>query len=39
MSLDDFIEFAKSEYGITIRPVESDNPDTLETIFGDMLVI
>lgn len=31
--LDEFITFAKTEYGLTVEAVESDTPDTFEKIF------
>lgn len=31
--LDEFIAFAKSEFGLTIHAVESDSPDSFEKIF------
>lgn len=32
-TLYDFIAFAKDEYGMTVKAVESDTPDTFEKIF------
>lgn len=32
--LEDFIAFAKQEYGLTVRPVKSETPDSFESIFG-----
>lgn len=32
--LDEFIAFAKAEYGLTVEAVESDTPDSFEKIFG-----
>lgn len=32
--LDEFIAFAKAEYGLTIEVVKSDTPDSFEKIFG-----
>ncbi len=36
--LDEFIAFAKKEYGITVRAVKSDTPDTVEKYFGGFLL-
>lgn len=33
--LEDFIAFAKKEYGLTVRPVKSETPDSFERIFGE----
>lgn len=32
--LDEFIAFAKTEYGLTVEAVESKTPDSFEKIFG-----
>ena len=32
--LEEFISFAKENYGISITAVKGDNPDTFEYIFG-----
>ena len=34
-SLDDFIEYAKKTFGVELRAVKSDNPDTFEKLFGE----
>lgn len=34
--LEDFIKYAKEEFGLTITPISSDNPDTFEKIFGEV---
>lgn len=31
--LDEFIAFAKAEYGLTVEAVKSDTPDTFDKIF------
>lgn len=31
-ALDDFITYVKDEYGLTVEPVESDDPDSFEKI-------
>lgn len=35
--LEDFIKYVKEKYGISIISKESDNPDTFEKIFGELL--
>ena len=37
--LEEFIKYAKAEYGITIIPKESDNSDTFEKLFWKSLQI
>ena len=34
VSMEEFILYAKEEFGITIVPIESDNPTTFEELFG-----
>lgn len=36
--LEDFIKYAKEEYGIIIIPKESNNPDTFEKLFGGLFI-
>lgn len=34
-TLDDFIDYAKREFGVNITVKKSDNPDTVEKLFGE----
>lgn len=36
--LEDFIKYAKEEYGVTITQEESDEPDTFEKLFGGSFI-
>ena len=37
MELDDFIKYAKEKFGVKVSVKESEDPDTFDKIFGDVV--
>ena len=37
MELDDFVKYSKEKFGIEVSVKESENPDTFDKIFGDLV--
>lgn len=37
MELDDFVKYSKEKFGVEVSVKESEDPDTFDKIFGDIV--